>query len=106
MLKRGLTSSDVLPSTVSSTTAHGFVPQLVGNAAASLGPTISGGPNSPTRASPSKATPPLKDNDVVIGGASTFMTQKTAKTCPPATGERLSETLLNMMGMKAPAWAN
>lgn len=108
MLKRGLTSSDVLPSTVSSTTAHGFLPQFAGNAAASLGPSGSGSQNSPNRAraSPSKATAPLQDSEATIGGASTFMTQKTTKNGPPPAAERLSDTLLNMVGMKAPAWAN
>lgn len=100
MLKRGLTSSDVLPSAVSSTTAHGFLPQFAGNAAALLSPTISASPSSPSRASPSK------DTEVIINGASSFMAQKTAKNCPPAAGERLSDALLSMVGMKAPAWAN
>lgn len=104
MFKRGLTSSDVLPSTVSSTTAQGFLPQFVGHAAASLSPTLSGSAKSPTRISPSKGT------DVTCNGTSTFMTPKTVENCPPgtvsATGERLSETLLNMVGIKAPAWAN
>lgn len=100
MLKRGLTSSDVLPSTVSSTTAHGFLPQFSGHAAASLSPSLSGTISSPSRGSPSK------DNEINSNGTSTFMNQKTAETCPPAAGERLSDTLLNIVGMKAPAWAN
>lgn len=100
MLKRGLTSSDVLPGTISSTTAHGYLPHFTGHAAASLNPTISGTISSPSRGSPSK------DNAADTNGTSTFMTQKAAGNCPPATGERLSETLLNMVGMKAPAWAN
>lgn len=104
MFKRGLTSSDVLPSTVSSTTAQGFLPQFTGNAAASLSPTLSGNANSPTRESPSKGT------DIASHGTSTFMRQKTVENCPPATvatpGERLSDTLLNMVGIKAPTWAN
>lgn len=93
MFKRGLTSSDVLPSTVSSTTAQGFLPQFTGHAAASL---------SPTRESPSKVT------GATCNGTSTFMTQKTTENCPPptiaATGERLSDTLLNMVGIKTPTW--
>lgn len=100
MFKRGLTSSDVLPSTVSSTTAHGIFPHLTGNAAASLSPTLTGSITSPSRSSPSKET------DISCNGTSTFMKQKTAETCPPATAERLSDTLLNMVGIKAPAWAN
>lgn len=100
MLKRGLTNSDVLPSTVSSTTAHGFLPHFSGHAAASLSPTISGAISSPSRGSPAK------DHNINTNGTSTFMAQKPADTCPPATGERLSETLLNMVGMKAPAWAS
>lgn len=99
MLKRGLTSSDVLPSTVSSTIARGLLPQFSGHAAASLSPTLSGTISSPSRGSPSK------DNETNSNGNSTFMAQKTADTCPPVTGERLSDTLLNMVGMKAPAWA-
>lgn len=100
MLKRGLTSSDVLPSAVSSTTAHGYLPQFSGHAAASLSPTLSGTISSPSRGSPGK------DSDIHSNGTSTFMAPKTAENCPPATGERLSDTLLNMVSMKAPAWAN
>lgn len=100
VLKRGLTSSDVLPSTVSSTTAHGYLPQFSGHAAAALSPTISGTISSPSRGSPSK------DNEINSNGTSTFMNQKIAESCPPATGERLSDTLLSMVGMKTPAWAN
>lgn len=103
MFKRGLTSSDVLPNTVSSTTAQGFLPQFTGHAAASLSPALSG-PNSPTRDPPSKGT------DATCKGTSTFMTQKTVENRPPVTvaapGERLSDTLLNMVGIKAPAWAS
>lgn len=99
MLKRGLTSSDVLPNTVSSAIAHGYLPNFSGHAAASLSPTISGTISSPSRGSPSK------DNET-SNGTSTFMAQKPAETCPPATSERLSDTLLNMVGIKAPAWAN
>lgn len=101
VLKRGLTSSDVLPSTVSSTTVRGYLPQFSGHVAAALSPTtISGTIGSPNRGSPSK------DNEINSNGTSTFMKQKIAETCPPATGERLSDTLLSMVGMKAPAWAN
>lgn len=100
MFKRGLTSSDVLPSAVSSTTAHGLIPQLTGHAAASLSPTLTGNITSPSRSSPST------DPDITCNGTSTFMTQKTAENFPPATSERLSDTLLNMVGIKAPAWAN
>lgn len=100
MLKRGLTSSDVLPSTVSSTTAHAFLPQFSGNAAASLNPSITVGISAASRGSPAK------DMDINTNGTSTFMTKKNVDACPPATGERLSDTLLNMVGMKAPAWAN
>ncbi|CAN8103415.1 unnamed protein product [Discula destructiva] len=103
MFKRGLTSSDVLPSTVSSTTAQGFLPHFTGHAVASLSPTLNG-PHSPSRESPTKGT------DITCKGTSTFMMQKAAENCPPNTvavsGERLSETLLNMVGIKAPAWAN
>lgn len=104
MFKRGLTSSDVLPSTVSSTTAQGFLPQFTGDAAASLSPTLAVHADSSSRGSPSKGT------DITCHGTSTFMTQKTAENCPPVsvapTGERLSDTLLNMVGIKTPAWAN
>ncbi|PKS12226.1 hypothetical protein jhhlp_001525 [Lomentospora prolificans] len=40
MLKRGSPSSNALPGEVTSTTAHGFLPQYGGHAAASLTPTI------------------------------------------------------------------
>lgn len=103
MFKRGLTSSDVLPSTVSSTTAQGFLPHFSGHAAASLSPTLAGKTNSPQKS-------PVKGGDIAMNGTSTFMTQKTVESCPPATvaatGERLSDTLLNMVGIKTPAWAN
>ncbi|KAJ4408428.1 hypothetical protein N0V82_009693 [Gnomoniopsis sp. IMI 355080] len=100
MFKRGLTSSDVLPSTISSTTVHGVLPQFNGHAAASLSPSLTGSVTSPSRSTPSK------DTDITCNGTSTFMTQKTAENCPPATSERFSDTLLNMVGIKAPAWAS
>lgn len=100
MLKRGLTSSDVLPSTVSSTTAHGYLPQYTDQAVLSMSPELSGTVTSTTHGSPSK------HNEVDTNGTSTFMVQKAPENYPPATAERLSETLLNMVGMKAPAWAN
>lgn len=102
MFKRGLTSSEVLPSTVSSTTAQGFLPHFSGHAAASLSPTLAGKANSPRES-------PVKGSDIAINGTSTFMPQKTVESCPPAvaaTGERLSDTLLNMVGLKTSAWAN
>ncbi|KAI1418084.1 hypothetical protein F5Y13DRAFT_199177 [Hypoxylon sp. FL1857] len=52
MLKRGATSGAVLPSTVSSTTATGYLPQYHGYAAASLGPAISNTGNSSARVTP------------------------------------------------------
>lgn len=100
MFKRGLTSSDVLPSTISSTTAHGILPQFTGHAAASLSPSLAG-----SITSPSQNTPP-KDADITCNGTSTFMMQKTVENCPPVASERLSDTLLNMVGIKAPAWAS
>ncbi|PSR93677.1 hypothetical protein BD289DRAFT_451720 [Coniella lustricola] len=100
MLKRGLTSSDVLPSTISSTTARGYLPQFTDQAVLSMSSELSGTVKAPNHGSPSK------HNEVNTNGTSTFMVQKATENYPPATAERLSETLLNMVGMKAPAWAN
>ncbi|KAI1083782.1 hypothetical protein F5B20DRAFT_525398 [Whalleya microplaca] len=63
MLKRGSGSGTVLPSTVSSTTATGYLPPYQGNAAASLTPAISNTMVSPARASSSARDKPV-DLDV------------------------------------------
>ncbi|ROV89202.1 hypothetical protein VMCG_09912 [Cytospora schulzeri] len=96
MLKRGLTNSDVLPSAVTSTTAHGLLPQFIGHATASLSPTISGTVGSPSRGSPAK------EPEANSTGTSTFMAPKTGENAPPAPSDRtsISDTLRSMVGMK------
>lgn len=49
MLKKGSPSGMALPSTVSSTTATGYLPQYFGHAAASLTPAVSNAIGSTTR---------------------------------------------------------
>lgn len=102
MLKRGLTSSDVLPSAVTSTTARGYLPHFTGHATTSLSPTISGTIGSPSRGSPAKEAEPNST------GTSTFMAPKTGENAPPAPSDRtsISDTLRSMVGMKSPAWAH
>ncbi len=60
MLKRGITrSNEVLPSTVTSTTAQGFLPQYNGHgtlAAASFSPVMGPSPGTPACSSPSKSS--------------------------------------------------
>lgn len=104
MLKRGLTSSDVLPSAVSSTIAHGYLPQFNGHAAASLNPTISGSIGSPSRGTPSRTN----EYDAICGSgisSPSFIAEKRGENCPPPPGNRsLSETLRNIVGVKPPGW--
>ncbi|KAK7723859.1 hypothetical protein SLS64_000190 [Diaporthe eres] len=101
MVKRGFTASDVLPSTVTSTTAQGYLPHFTGNASASLSPTLSGTVTSPIRDSS------VKDADTNANG-STFMAPKSGENTPPVPSDRISisDTLRNMVGMKSPAWAH
>lgn len=101
MVKRGFTASDVLPSTVTSMTAQGYLPHFTGHASASLTPTISGTVTSPTRDSS------VKDADTNPNG-STFMAPKSGENAPPVPADRISisETIRNMVGMKSPAWAH
>jgi hypothetical protein len=74
MLKKGSTSGNVLPGTISSTTATGYLPQYSGNAVASLGPTISN--NSPSRISPTA-------DDKLDGPRLTM--EKIGENCPPSS---------------------
>ncbi|KAI1636164.1 hypothetical protein F4809DRAFT_641723 [Biscogniauxia mediterranea] len=76
MLKKGSTSGNVLPSTVSSTTATGYLPQYFGHAAASLGPAISNPNGSPARGSSNGSKP--VETDAVQGPA-----EKVGENCPP-----------------------
>lgn len=75
MLKKGSTSSAVLPGAVSSTTATGYLPPYQGNAAASLGPSVSNANSSGARISSQKPT----DND-----SSQPTTEKVGENCPPS----------------------
>ncbi|KAI0013256.1 hypothetical protein F4779DRAFT_613784 [Xylariaceae sp. FL0662B] len=77
MLKRGSTSGTALPSAVSSTTATGYLPPYLGNAAASLSPAISNTMGSPARASPGAGDKPV-DFDVPQASA-----EKIGENCPP-----------------------
>jgi hypothetical protein len=54
MVKKTPTSSVALPGTVTSMTAHGYLPQYGGHAAASLSPVMANSPHSP-RSSAAKA---------------------------------------------------
>ncbi|KAF3070941.1 hypothetical protein GL218_00369 [Daldinia childiae] len=76
MLKRGPTSGAVVPSTVSSTTATGYLPQYHGHAAASLGPAISNTSNMATRASPEAGDKSI-EYDVQRSA------EKVGENCPP-----------------------
>ncbi|KAI5928263.1 hypothetical protein F4810DRAFT_647684 [Camillea tinctor] len=76
MLKKGSTSGNVLPSTVSSTTATGYLPQYFGHAAASLGPAISNPNGSPVRPSSNGSKP--VETDAVQEPA-----EKVGENCPP-----------------------
>ncbi|KAG8160383.1 hypothetical protein KVR01_009919 [Diaporthe batatas] len=101
MVKRGFTASDVLPSTVTSTTAQGYLPHFAGNASASLSPTLSGTVTSPIRDGS------VKDADTNPNG-STFMAPKSGENAPPVPADRISisDTIRSMVGMKSPAWAH
>lgn len=101
MVKRGFTASDVLPSTVTSTTAQGYLPHFTGHASASLSPTLSGTVTSPMRDSS------VKDADTNPNG-STFMAPKSGENAPPVPSDRISisDTIRNMVGMKSHAWAH
>lgn len=101
MVKRGFTASDVLPSTVTSTTAQGYLPHFTGHASASLSPSLSGTVTSPMR------DESVKDTDTNPNG-STFMAPKSGENAPPLPSDRISisDTIRNMVGMKSPAWAH
>lgn len=76
MLKRGSPSSNALPGEVTSTTAHGFLPQYGGHAAASLTPAIANTVSS--RASTTKSS---EQEDKY--GASGGPTDKRGENRPP-----------------------
>ncbi|KAI1481293.1 hypothetical protein F4774DRAFT_374902 [Daldinia eschscholtzii] len=76
MLKRGSTSGTVVPSTVSSTTATGYLPQYHGHAAASLGPAISNTSNTTARTSP-------EAGDKGIEYDTQRSAEKVGENCPP-----------------------
>ncbi|POS77694.1 hypothetical protein DHEL01_v203920 [Diaporthe helianthi] len=101
MVKRGFTASDVLPSTVTSTTAQGYLPHFAGNASASLSPTVSDTVTCPIRGSS------VKGADTNPNG-STFMAPKSGENAPPVPADRISisDTIRSMVGMKSPAWAH
>ncbi|KAI1766542.1 hypothetical protein GGR53DRAFT_518929 [Hypoxylon sp. FL1150] len=78
MLKKGSTSSTVLPSAVSSTNATGYLPPYQGNAAASLCPSVSNANSSGARVS-SQAGDKTVETD-----PSQPATEKVGENCPPS----------------------
>lgn len=79
LLKKTSASANALPGTVTSTTAHGYLPQYSGHAAASLSPTIAATVSS-TRVSPNKAQD--------IGGVELLSQQENrGENLPPAAAE-------------------
>ncbi|GAP88986.2 hypothetical protein SAMD00023353_3400670 [Rosellinia necatrix] len=81
MLKKGSTSGNVVPGTVSSTNATGYLPQYAGNAIASLGPTIS-------NVSPARASPNADDKFIELEGPHAAM-GKVGENCPPSSAPSL-----------------
>ncbi|KAI1817101.1 hypothetical protein GGS20DRAFT_575022 [Poronia punctata] len=81
MLKKGPASGTVLPGTITSTTASGYLPQYSGNAIASLGPTVSS--NSPPRG------PPNPDDKFVEVEGHRAVMEKTGENCPPSSAPSL-----------------
>ncbi|KAI0402099.1 hypothetical protein F4802DRAFT_383638 [Xylaria palmicola] len=85
MLKKGSTSGNVLPGTVSSTTAIGYLPQYTGNAIASLGPTIS-------NVSPAHVSPNADDKLVEFEGPHVAM-EKVGENCPPSSAPSMEHDI-------------
>ncbi|KAI1873689.1 uncharacterized protein JN550_002958 [Neoarthrinium moseri] len=75
MMKKGSTSGSAVPSEISSTTATGYLPQALGNAAASLSPAVTNVNGSPRAASGGKA-----NQDIV---AQHCPTEKMGENRPP-----------------------
>lgn len=78
MIKKGSTSSTVLPSTLSSTTATGYLPPYQGNATASLGPSVSNANGLGARIS-TQAGDKLIEHD-----SSQLAAEKVGENCPPS----------------------
>ncbi|XXG97001.1 hypothetical protein Hte_003294 [Hypoxylon texense] len=78
MLKKGPASSTVLPSAVSSTTATGYLPPYQGNAAASLGPSVSNTNSSGARSSTQVGDKRLEHD------SSQLAAEKVGENCPPS----------------------
>ncbi|KAI0101883.1 hypothetical protein GGR51DRAFT_574490 [Nemania sp. FL0031] len=76
MLKKGSTSGNALPGTISSATATGYLPQYAGNAIASLGPTISNGPAA-------RVSPNADDKLVELEGPR--VATMIGENCPPSS---------------------
>ncbi|GAW13210.1 hypothetical protein ANO14919_025900 [Xylariales sp. No.14919] len=85
MLKKGPASGNVLPGTVSSTTATGYLPQYAGNAIASLGPTISNG-------SPARVSPNADDKLIELEGPRVAM-EKVGENCPPSSAPSMEHDI-------------
>lgn len=80
MLRKGSTSGTAVPSTVSSTTATGYLPQYSGHAAASLSPAFTNAIGSSARVS---VTTETKLADIENDGAGTAAANKIDENCPP-----------------------
>ncbi|KAI0181313.1 hypothetical protein GGR52DRAFT_28251 [Hypoxylon sp. FL1284] len=78
MLKKASTSSTVLPSAVSSTTATGYLPPYQGNAAASLGPSVSNANSPGTRALSQAGDKPVEHD------SPQSTAEKVGENCPPS----------------------
>ncbi|KAK5631245.1 hypothetical protein RRF57_006959 [Xylaria bambusicola] len=85
MLKKGSASGNVLPGTISSTTATGYLPQYAGNAIASLGPTIS-------NISPARVSPNADDKLVELEGPRVAM-DKVGENCPPSSAPSIEHDI-------------
>ncbi|KAI0518249.1 hypothetical protein F5B22DRAFT_654131 [Xylaria bambusicola] len=85
MLKKGSASGNVLPGTISSTTATGYLPQYAGNAIASLGPTIS-------NVSPARVSPNADDKLVELEGPRVAM-DKVGENCPPSSAPSIEHDI-------------
>ncbi|KAI1781183.1 hypothetical protein F4818DRAFT_436376 [Hypoxylon cercidicola] len=78
MLKKGSASTAVLPSTVSSTNATGYLPPYQGNAAASLAPSVSNANSSGARNSSQVGDKPMEHDP------SQLAAEKVGENCPPS----------------------
>ena len=99
MLKRGVTSSDALPSEISSTTVQGVLPQYRGHAAASLSPTIAHQAGSTGRASPRKSLEHSSIEGALLRPVS--VTDNRGENMPPVGPASLEDNFRNIVSLDA-----